>query len=147
MRTLRNEISFYSLACVTQIFTYKVFAIHLYLKGRILKFGDSLFLGLISVALSVFPKKREERGLISRPAVSNRAYLFHNSENQCPYSSPIPHVIFFFFIHSTVWRAKRSALENSHFSHCLRWWPAFKYKLRKIAIISGLIHCNMLLIM
>ena len=145
--SLKWNIFFILLQCVTLIFTYKVFAIHLYLKVRILKFGDSLFLGSITVVLSVFPKKREERGLISRPAVSNRAYLFHNSENQCPYSSPIPHVIFFFFIHSTVWRAKRSALENSHFSHCLRWWPAFKYKLRKIAIISGLIHCKMLLIM
>lgn len=146
MRTLRNEISFYSLACVTLIFTYKVFAIHLYLKGRILKFGDSLFLGLISVALSVFPKKREERGLISRPAVSNRAYLFHNCEKT---NAPIyPHSpTFFVLLYPFNGVKSKTLLKIRTFSHCLRWWPAFKYKLRKIAIISGIIHCNMLLIM
>ena len=114
MRTLRNEISFYSLACVTLIFTYKVFAIHLYLKVRIFKFGDCLFLGLISVALSVFPKKREERGLISRPAVSNRAYLFHNCEKT---NAPIyPHSSTFFFSSLSIQRCEeQNALENSHF--------------------------------
>lgn len=88
---------FILLQCVTLIFTYKVFAIHLYLKVRILKFGDSLFLGSISVALSVFPKKREERGLISRPAVSNRAYLFHNCEKPTPLFIPNPQGFLFLF--------------------------------------------------
>ena len=87
---------FILLQCVTLIFTNKVFAIHLNLKVRILKFGDSLFLGSISVALSVFPKKREERGLVSRPAVINRAYLFHNSENHAPIHPQSPTLFFSF---------------------------------------------------
>lgn len=87
---------FILLQCVTLIFTNKVFAIHLNLKVRILKFGDSLFLGSISVALSVFPKKREERGLVSRPAVSNRAYLFHNSENHVSIHPQSPTLFFSF---------------------------------------------------
>ena len=87
---------FILLQCVTLIFTNKVFAIHLNLKVRILKFGDSLFLGSISVDVSVFPKKREERGLVSRPAVSNRAYLFHNSENHAPIHPQSPTLFFSF---------------------------------------------------
>ena len=57
----------------------------------------SLFLGSIYVALSVFPKKREERGLISRPAVSNRAYLFHNCEKPTPLFIPNPQGFLFLF--------------------------------------------------
>ena len=100
---------------VTLIFTYKVFAIHLYLKARILKFGDSLFLGSISVALSVFPKKREERGLVSRPAVSNRAYLFHNSEHHAPIHPQSPTLFFLFYSFNGVESKKVSSWKFAFF--------------------------------
>ena len=61
------------------------------------------------------PRRGRSAGLFPDQRLVIEPIYFMIVKNQRPYLSPIPKVFFFFFIHSTVWRAKRSALENSLF--------------------------------
>ena len=61
------------------------------------------------------PRRGKSAGLFPDQRLVIEHIYFIIVKNQRPYLSPIPKVFFFFFIHSTMWRAKRSALENSLF--------------------------------